>query len=158
MINFDIPLKPHLHCFLSAQIKIDDMGCWNFSNHHWFGRLILDQMVHYNDHKSYSNLTDCTANLKVKCNLDEVYISMRGIQNLNKKMQNRLDEYLFEWVRSRCISDTYDDNIKSSINSFLDYYNLDESNVSFESLIKKFNRGRECYSIPYLIRTEHAEN
>lgn len=148
MINFIIPLERVVYNFLIAQLDLNDLGAWDFNENHWFGRLIKRELMNENDSKNYAKLGDCICHIKINYYLDNIIITERAVYNINKEIKYRIDEYLFEWVRSRCSANDSDHKIKNTILSFMDYYSISDEMIEMDTLKKRFSRCRSAYNIP----------
>jgi len=138
-----ISMPPHLQEFLKSSQKQEEPVA---SSKNFFGALV-EPLLEYRPKEIEFKCQDkqlciriqIPQNLGKKNTRGNIFISTKNEKQITKQLQKVFDEIFFNYVQDKIRSTN---QIKATIENFIEHYNIPLEHISFDSLKKKYYRQR----------------
>lgn len=141
-VDVRIPIRPYLKKFIASNKDVEPFNVSLTKCH--FSALFLEPLkkdvikVGETEHKY---LTD-SINLRMSSTVmreGKFWWDHRTVLLIDKRLKAMFDQQLVDYIN---MANQQKGDIKDSINCFMDYYNLSEDDISWETLFKMYYRAR----------------
>lgn len=138
-IEVKIPIKKYLKKFIAKTHETEPFVISTGKCH--FSALIMDP-IKKDYHKTFlkpdgSDYTDLS--VMIPLNERKFTVDKETILRINQRLKSMFDQQLFDMVS---IYNQKKGNIFDGIQEFVDYYNISEDDLKFETIVKKYYRAR----------------